>query len=169
MSRVKFINNVPFGNFFFSGSVAATTSVLTKGCSIFIPANTFTDNDVFKIVTTSYNSSGTLAWNTDFYWNTGNTITGAIQISRSFGFGGTEYMQHSRTFNILDKTGVGNGTFGVSTSQSDPNEYQSFNATLAPFESYPLNWTVDSYLMVGFFGNGGVQSIRNAFLKIYTF
>ena len=168
MSRVKYINNIPFGNFFFSGSVAATTSVLTKGCSILIPANTFTDNDVFKIVTSSYNSSGSNSWNTDFYWNTGNTITGAIQISEGFGASGTEYMQHSRTFKILDKTGTGDGTLGVSTGQSNSDEYEPFNATLVPFESYAINWTVDSYLMVGFYGTTA-QNIRNAFLKIYTF
>ena len=168
MSRVKYINNIPFGNFFFSGSVNATTSVFTKGCSILIPANTFTDNDVFKIVTSSYNGSGSNSWNTDFYWNTGNTITGAIQISEGFGASGTEYMQHSRTFKILDKTGTGGGTLGVSTGQNDPNEYRSFSASLVPFESYAINWTVDSYLMVGFFGTTA-QYIRNAFLKIYTF
>lgn len=172
MSRVKYINDIPFGNFFFSGSVSSTTAVLTKGCSIYIPANTFKDNDVFRIITSSYNSSGTNTWYSNFYWNTGNTITGAIQISTSLGASGNEYMQHSRTFKILDKNGGTEGTLGVSVDKTNPEEYTIFSSTLIPitsaFDSYILDWTKDSYLMVGFYGTTA-QSIRNAFLKIYTF
>ena len=176
MSIVKNLNDINFKNFFDNGSVTVSPSVstgLTKTCYTFIPANTFKSGDVINIATAFYNGSNSSTWDVYLYWNTGNTLTSATELSKRTSIASTQsYCQHSRTLHIITANGTGTGTYGLNTNTNTSNEYTDVSATPLIFAnvvgSLSLDWTLDSYVFAAIQSTTG-QSIRNSYLKITTF
>ena len=172
MSIVKKINNIDLKNFYSSGSTSGTIGTgQTKACVVFIPANTFKTKDVIHLSTVAGNSSTTQQWDMYFYWNTANTLTSAIEISRTVNIPvGSEYCQFSRFFYLESSDGSGDGTLGLNADAgSTRTAYTNVGSAIAVVTSnYSLNWTVDSYIMVALSADAN-QTIRNAWLKVSTF
>lgn len=173
MSIVNFLNNVNLKNLNTTASVTltATTSSVTKGCFIYIPANTFTSGDVIQLSTGAGNSTGGDFWNTYYYWNTANTITGAVKLANTIVDGETSgsnilFLNFVRTYHIVTSDGTTSGTTGLSTSSFTSQDFTSSSGFVAP---YALNWLVDSYLMVGFDTTTLNQTIKNVWFKVSTF
>jgi len=176
MSIVKNLNDINFKNFFDNGDVSVAPSVstgLTKTCYTFIPANTFKAGDIINITTAFSNTSNSSSWDVYLYWNTGNTLTGATQLSKRTGIGSTQgYCQHSRTLHIITANGTGTGTYGLNLNPNPSNEYSDVSAPSPLFPnvvgSLVLDWTLDSYVFGALQSTTG-QSLRNSYLKITTF
>jgi hypothetical protein len=171
MSIVKKINNIDLKNFYSSGSTSGTIGTgQTKACVVFIPANTFKAKDVIHLSTVAGNSSTTQQWDMYFYWNTANTLTSAIEISRTVNIPvGSEYCQFSRFFYLESSDGSGDGTLGLNSNASGiRTAYQNVSLSVTVTSNYSLDWTVDSYIMVALSADAN-QTIRNAWLKVSTF
>lgn len=171
MSIVKKINNINLKNFYSSGATSGTIGTgQTKACVVFIPANTFKREDVIHLSTAAWNSSASQLWDMYFFWNTANTLTSAVEISRTVNIPiNDEYSQFSRFFYIESSDGSGDGTLGLNSNAGGVRTaYQNVSLLVTVTSNYSLDWTVDSHIMVALSADAN-QTIRNSWLKVSTF
>lgn len=138
-----------------AGASSSSTSTTNLMYSLFVPANTFTTNEVLDIMAVGrINRSvsahtGTLR----FYWGTTASITGATLLgtctftSGSSGEGQTSIHRRLGIRNTTTQTIVLDTIKNTSTdlreSTSDDNSFMTGGVDLVA-----INWTVDGYFMV---------------------
>lgn len=173
MSIIKKVNGTILKNFYTEVTTSASIGTgETKACVVNIPANTFLSGDIIHISSGAYNSSATQPWNMYYYWNTANTLTGAVQISGTENIAvGNQFCHFIRTFHIIDSTGGGNGTLGLNiNARINRVDFQNVIGPLGinVRGTYAINWGLDSYIMVALSADA-TQPIDNRWLKVSTY
>lgn len=135
---------------------ASTPSVETVIDTIFIPANTFTVGDIWKIVSWGRKSALGLNWTWRVYTNTTNTLTGANNIARgntnnpSFG-----YVSYERTFFIESSATTRGSRVEIVTGY-----YTDFGGFQIQDANYTIDWTVDQYILITA-TTGGAETVSS--------
>ena len=140
------------------GTFTAATSIV-KLLSVFIPANSFAANDIVNI---QYRGEKTGTTNTSqfqIYWNTSDTLTSATQLTTRGIVAGNQYTAGYRRASIRTSN---NNTLisGVGYSQDT-----DFSVWTAAVSTLSINWTVDSYLLLGGFSSA-TNPVRGISLNI---
>jgi hypothetical protein len=129
---------------------------ITKIASVFIPANSFTVNDIVTITFSGEKSGTTSTSNWNLYWNTSDTLASATQISTRSIIAANQYIGGYRRMAI--RTSNDNSLIsGVAFNQDT-----DFSIWTQALSTLSLNWTVDSYLLLG-----GLSSVANPIRSIY--
>lgn len=167
---IRKINGVNVRNFSYDGAAVGLSGTLTqtKMISIPIPANTFKAGDLINVEAffTKLGTAGIYTYR--YYWNTTDSITGAVQIGvRSIG-STAEFTTASRRLSVRTANGAGAtpevGTEVIAFNGNFATEYQS-NAV----SNLALDWTVDSFLMTSMtLGNVGDTVVQYSF-KVWTY
>lgn len=167
---IRKINDINLRNYNYgAASVSHTGSVTqTKLMSILIPANTFMAGDLINMeaILQKTGTSGSIYWR--FYWNSSDTINGAIQLAVRGIRATNRFTVASRRMSIRTANGGGStpevGTELIDTTTGFYNEFNS-----GAISNVALNWTIDSYLMTSIvLGNASDTVIQNS-LKIWTY
>lgn len=137
--KLVFTNTV-IGDYQTSGSVV-------KLLSVFIPANSFSANDVLVL---QYRAQKTLTSGTatmQFYWNTSDTLTSATQLStRGIAAANVSLAGYRR----LAVRTSNNNTLISAVSYAQDTDYSNW-VNVNP-STVSIDWTVDSYILLGGFG-----------------
>ncbi len=137
-----------------------TSASVVKLASVFIPANTFAANDICVIQYRCEKSNGLAVGNFNFYWNTSDTLTSATQLSTR---ANTATLQYTAGYRRIAIRTSNNNTLISAVSYSQDTDYSNWLNTNPSTVS--INWTVDSYLLLG--GNsGGSTPVRCISLNI---
>lgn len=132
-----------------------------------IPANTFKNNDTFFVegLFVSSATTGTIK----IYVNTGQTVSGAVQImTRSIASGLVTQIQE-RTINIVRANGLGSPTPDVGTNFAASGtgivtDFRSTTATIAA-----IDWTKDNFIFfTATIGTGIDVYIDQYYIKVWT-
>lgn len=138
--KKNIFTNTSIGTYQTSGSIV-------KLMSVFIPANSFSAND---ILTLQYRAEKSLATGTStmqFYWNTSDTLTSATQLStRGIAAANVSLAGYRR----LAVRTSNNNTLISAVSYAQDTDYSNWIGVNPSTVS--INWTVDSYIMLGGFG-----------------
>jgi hypothetical protein len=145
--------------------VSATAITLLN--SVLVPANTFTAGDIITMEGMVSKSSVLSSYNPYFYWNTTNSLTGAIQIGVSTPLvGGTRSFIFYRRGLIRVANGTGLGTL-VSRSTTaitgDQSVVNGASSTLG------INWTIDGYFIIAASHLNSGETVTGEWVKISLF
>lgn len=137
-----------------------TSSSIIKLASVFIPANSFSANDICVMQYRCEKSNGLGTGQFRFYWNTSDTLTSATQLSTRANTASLQYTAGYRRIAIRTSN---NNTLISGVSYSQDTDYSNW-LNVNP-STVSINWTVDSYLLLG--GNsGGSTPVRCVSLNI---
>lgn len=137
-----------------------TSSSIVKLMSVFIPANSFAANDICTIQYRCEKSNGLGIGQFQFYWNTSDTLTSATQLSTRANTASLQYTAGLRRIAIRTSN---NNTLISGVSYGQDTDYSNWLGVNPSTVS--INWTVDSYLLLG--GNsGGSTPVRCISLNI---
>ena len=167
----KFIN-YPIGDPYkvktnVTAGTATSNTAITLLNSVLVPANTFTVGDIITMegMLSKSNTLGTVT--PYFYWNTTNSLTGAIQIGLS-----TALVNTTRSFvffrrglvRVSDGTGLGTLVSNSTTTiTGDQSIVAGASSTLA------INWTVNGYFILAAAHANAGESVRGEWVKISLF
>ncbi len=165
---IRKINDINLRNFN-DGLVVSFTGSLTqtKLMSILIPANTFKAGDLIT-VEALFGKTGTAGTLTHrLYWNSTDSITGAIQLAIRAVTAANRFAFTSRRLSVRTANGGGSapevGTELIVTTTGFASEYASSTVS-----NVALDWTSDSYVMASVqLGNAG-DTVFQYTLKIWT-
>ena len=163
------INGKNISNFYVGAAQQVTgTTVKTKLLSIEIPANTFKAED-FIVLETMFSKNGTSnVYLVNFYWNTTNSLTGAIQLAvRSVG--ATQLFDLiTRRLSVRTANGGGSGiSLGTEVLNVGDNPFNEFRSTTA--SNVAIDWTSTSYLMCSAQLFNATDSITNHHFKVWNY
>lgn len=160
----------------FATGTAGSGTTETISNSVLIPANTFAAGDVIEIYTQWNSGATTVAGNCVFsmWFNTSNSLTGAVGVN-SF-FGGSSQALHYRIRTSLDVIDAASNTRGFKGSPSanyvtNPFEASGFGTdNISPNPTtFSIDWTQNQYLILAGAvyntSNGG--SVTNVGYQIY--
>ena len=166
---IRKINDINIRNFY-EGTEAGIAGTLTqtKLISIPIPANTFKAGDLI-VIDTLFSKTGTAGIFTyRFFWNSSDTLTGAIQIGVRSIPNTQLFATGSRRLSIRTANGGGSapevGTEVIASAAGIPNEYQSNTIS-----NLALDWTIDSYVMGAVTLGNTADSVYQQYMKIWTY
>jgi hypothetical protein len=119
------------------------SSVETILNSIFIPANTFSVGDILTLehYINKTGTAGTTTWR--HYYNTSNSLSGAIQISIRGEGAANRYLPGMRRLVVRSTT---NNTYVMNSAAGFYTDGQSNISSVS--STLSLNWTVDSYIIL---------------------
>ena len=140
------------------GQFTGVTS-MTKIASVFIPANSFTANDIVTITFSGEKSGTTSTSNWYLYWNTSDTLTSATQLSTRGVTNTNQYIGGYRRMAIRTSN---NNSLISAVGFTQDTDFSIFTQAVS---TVSLNWTVDSYLLLGGFSSVA-NPIRTIYLKI---
>jgi hypothetical protein len=150
----------------FTDGIGPYTAVTTPDAilgSVFIPANTFTSGDVVTIECNLEKSGTTNGTNYNFYYNTELSISTAATLSTR-GLASTfRSIYHMRRMVIRNSSGAGEGTLISGVLTGFDTDFSAFNAAVSVLN---LNWTVDSYIIIGGRTAAGGDLLRCNYLKV---
>lgn len=143
------------------GLYTGGTSVV-KLNSVFIPANTFSNNEVLNIDAMVQKENTLNLPILRFYWNTSDTLSSAILLATADYNSTWQSLSFYRRIAIRTANGTGQGSLIASPVSPIEFDYSSFNS----FSIVSINWTVDSYILLGASTNPGTTNLRSITLKI---
>lgn len=145
---IKYINGIKFESFDNASTSSVTgTTANTKILSINVPADTLKGNDLIKL-SAICNKVGTAGnWTVRFYWNTSDSLSGAIQLSvRSLGSTST-FFNMTRKMSIRTASGFGSGfSLGTELASTTTGMYNEIRSETT--SNVAIDWTVSGYLML---------------------
>lgn len=153
-----------------------TAEILTA--SLFIPANTFKNNDWITLdgAFEAFDSGGDSpnGVTSKFYWNTTLSTTGAIQIcaeSNTPTLGPPRYYwEFSRRLSIRTANGGGSGiSLGTELSATGATGGRTEYNSQSTISNISINWTVDGYLFTTIQQNSIFDISRQQFFKLWTY
>ena len=153
VSKKNIIQTTGVGAYSGAGSVANIIYL-----SLFVPANTFTVNDVVQLEHGLQNSGGTQTITWRIYYNTSNTLTGAVQIAQRSESVGLLFLPGMRKMAIRSNT---NNTYVMGTSGNFYTDFQSISVVSSTLS---INWTTDLYFLVAAISNP--DNMRGLYFKI---
>jgi|LakMenE18May11ns_1017448.scaffolds.fasta_scaffold9957991_2 hypothetical protein len=139
----------------YSGASAVANIIYA---SLFVPANTFTLGDVVTLEHGLQVSAGTQTQTWRLYYNTSNSLTGAVQIAQRSESAGLLFLPGMRKMAIRSTT---NNTFIMGTTANFYTDFQSVSVVPSILS---LNWTVDLYFLVAAISNP--DNMRALYFKI---
>lgn len=140
------------------GEYIGATS-MTKIASVFIPANSFTTGDIVTIEFSGQKNGTSVQSFWYLYWNTSDTLTSATQLSTRGVTNTNQYIGGYRRMAIRTSN---NNTLISGVGFSQDTDFSNWNVALSTLS---LNWTVDSYLLLGGYSSVA-EPIRTIYLKI---
>jgi hypothetical protein len=143
------------------GLYTGGTSVV-KLNSVFIPANTFSTNEVLNIEAMTQKENTLNTPTLRFYWNTSDTLSSAILLASADYNSSWQSLSFYRRIAIRTANGTGQGSLIADPSSLFASDYTSFNS----FSIVSINWTVDSYILLGASTSAGITNLRSITLKI---
>lgn len=148
-----------------AGSAVSTTSDTLLN-SVLVPANTFTVDDIVMMEAMVSKSASLGTFTMRFYWNTTNSLSGAIQIGLGATNGTTTRSQvMTRQGLIRTSNGSGLGTL-VCNSTFGTNADTTIGA--AP-STLAINWTIDGYFIVSASHTSASETVTGEWVKISTY
>jgi hypothetical protein len=150
-----------------TAGTATSNTAITLLTSVLVPANTFTVGDIITMEGMLSKSSTISNATPYFYWNTTNSLTGAIQIGLSTALSNTtRSFVFFRRGLIRVSNGTGLGTL-VSNSTTaitgDQSIVSGASSTLA------INWTVDGYFILAASHGSASETVTGEWVKISLF
>ena len=134
--------------------------------SVLVPANTFTAGDVVMMEAMVSKSAALSTYTMYFYWNTTNSLSGAIQIGIS-GTLGSPVRSQVMNRQALIRTANGGGTGTLVANSSTGINLDSIvtgaSSTLA------INWTVDGYFIVSASHISASETVTGEWVKISNY
>jgi hypothetical protein len=168
MSYIKYFNTsgkLPIGTV--TDGINITTSLVLLS-SIYIPPNTFTTGDYLSLEGMYSKYGVTNTSNLRFYYNTGDTLTGAIQIGNTQLTATEGYFLFNRKLFIADASGGGSGnSIGTQVIFSTTNYESDHQAGTR--SNLPINWTSDVYILCTGDVSNPSDTIESYGFKIYTY
>lgn len=148
-----------------AGSAVSTTSDTLLN-SVLVPANTFTVGDVVMMEAMVSKSASLGTYIMRFYWNTTNSLSGAILIGTSATLGTTvrsQIINRQGLIRVANGTGLGTLVANSSTAINQDSFTSGAPSTLA------INWTVDGYFIVSASHTSASETVTGEWLKISTY
>lgn len=134
--------------------------------SVLVPANTFTVGDVVMMEAMVSKSASLTTFIMRFYWNTTNSLSGAILIGTSATNAATA---RSQVMNRQGLIRVANGTgLGTLVANSTAAANSDTLTTGAP-STLAINWTVDGYFIVSASHGSSSETVTGEWVKISTY
>jgi hypothetical protein len=134
--------------------------------SVLVPANTFAAGDVVMMEAMVSKSASLGTYIVRFYWNTTNSLSGAILIGTGAS-NGTNVRSQVMTRQGLIRTVNGSGT-GTLVANSSTAINADNIVTAAP-STLAINWTVDGYFIVSASHTSASETVTGEWLKISTY
>jgi hypothetical protein len=144
------------------GLYSGSTSVVKLG-SVFIPANTFNSNEIIEIEAIIQKSGITTSSNITLYWNSSDTITSATLLATNTYDITWDPISISRNIAIRTQNGTSQGSLVNNATSTIGTDYTVFTASMSVVS---LNWTINSYILVGGFTPTTINNLRCITLKI---
>lgn len=149
-----------------AGSAVSVTAITLLN-SVLVPANTFTAGDIITMEGMVSKSNVLGSFNPYFYWNTTNSLTGAIQIGVSTPLvgGARSFIFYRRgLIRVSDGTGLGTLVSRSTTAASgDQSTVNGASSTLS------INWTVDGYFILASSHTNSGETVTGEWVKISLF
>lgn len=145
-------------------AVSATPDTLLN--SVLVPANTFTLNDVVMMEAMVSKSAALASFIVRFYWNTTNSLSGAILIGTGATNGSTVRSQ------VMTRQGLIRTANGSSTGTLVANTATASNADsiiAASSSTLAINWTIDGYFIVSASHNNNTETVTGEWVKISNY
>jgi hypothetical protein len=166
---IRYINDINVRNYYGGAEVSVTgTLTQTQGVSVQVPANTFKAGDLVTI-DTLFSKNGTAGnFTYRLFWNSTDTISGAIQLTTRSISNTQLFATCSRRLSVRTANGTGSspevGTELISTTAGLFTEYQSNGIS-----NVAIDWTVDGYIMGAITLSSTADTVINQYLKIWTY
>lgn len=145
-------------------AVSSTADTLLN--SVLVPANTFTVGDVVMMEAMVSKSASLSTFIMRFYWNTTNSISGAIQIGVSGTLGSpvrSQVMNRQGLIRVANGTGLGTLVANSSTAVNSDTLTTGASSTLA------IDWTVNGYFIVSASHVSGSETVTGEWVKISNY
>ena len=168
MSYIKYFNTsgkIPIGTVTDGINITTSTVLLS---SFYIPPNTFTTGDYLSLegICSKYGTTNTA--NVRFYYNTGDTLTGAIQIGNTQLQNTDGYFLFNRKLFIANGGGGGTGnSIGTQVIFNTTNYVSDHQAGTRT--NLSINWTSDVYIICAGSVDSASDSIESYGFKIYIY
>jgi len=143
-----------------NSTAIAGTTLESANTSIYIPANTFVQYDVFGLETRILKTGSAGAYTVRMRASTTGSIIGSTLLGTVTGAAGDSFLPMMRRLVIKTMDGSGSGTVCADPTASHVSDASSAQ----PVVSLAINWTVDQFILVTTQANSSSDSILAEFL-----